>query len=242
MSYSLGGSFAYGPYGFLYKKKAGGGGRRSTRNIPGGGALSNRARFTDNQYKPGESGVGAQSTAVRRAKNIRASVCTPGNKCDPVYNRLGVNQYNNLGETPSYPAYYYIYHPLSSANAYGPPPGLVLPTSATQPAGIAQLSDNYNATWAVQPAPDTALYTMVRVIRLWQYTTVGDVYSCRGYYRYIFTDTPGVSGYWNSLFTYNANTGLWTYILASGNPASETSDGLPSNDGNTYKVIYSQPH
>ena len=106
-----GGAFAYGPYGFLYKKKVGVGGRRSTRDIPGGGSISNRATFIYNQYKPGETGVGSQPTAIRRAKNIRASVCTPENKCDPVYNRLGVNPYNNLGQTPKYPVNYSIYKP-----------------------------------------------------------------------------------------------------------------------------------
>jgi hypothetical protein len=92
-----GGAFAYGTYGFLYKKKAGGGGRRSTLNIPGGGAMTNKATYLYNKYKPGETGIGAQTTANRRAKNIRASVCTPDNKCAPFYNTLGANPYRNLG-------------------------------------------------------------------------------------------------------------------------------------------------
>lgn len=104
-----GGSLYFGREGFLYKKKGAIGGRRSTRYIPGGGALTNQKTDLFNKYKPGETGIGAQSTAVRRAKNIRAAVCTPDNKCSPFYNTLGVNQYKKIGSTPQYPAVYYIY-------------------------------------------------------------------------------------------------------------------------------------
>ena len=112
-----GGAFAYGTYGFLYKKKTGGGGRRSTRDIPGGGAMTNRATYIYNKYKPGETGIGAQSTAIRRAKNIHASVCTPDNKCSSFYNQLGVNPYNNIGRATRYPEIYPIF------------PGIPLPPS-----------------------------------------------------------------------------------------------------------------
>ena len=102
-----GGSFAYGAYGFLYKKKVGVGGRRSTRNIPGGGAVTNRATFVYNKYKPGESYIGAQPIHLRRAKNIRASVCTPQNKCFPGFNRLGIDETSRLGMGAySYPIYF----------------------------------------------------------------------------------------------------------------------------------------
>lgn len=113
-----GGAFAYGPYGFLYKKKVGVGGRRSTRNIPGGGAVSNRATFVYNKYKPGESYIGAQPIHLRRAKNIRASVCTPQNKCFPGFNRLGVDDTSRIGMG----AYAYpIYFPSNQAVPPSPP-------------------------------------------------------------------------------------------------------------------------
>jgi len=124
-----GGSLYFGRDGFLYKKKGAIGGRRSTQYIPGGGALTNQKTELFNKYKPGETGIGAQSTAVRRAKNIRASVCTPDNKCSPFYNTLGVNQYNRIGATPRYPAIYPIYP--REQNPYGRPmtPYFVQPSS-----------------------------------------------------------------------------------------------------------------
>lgn len=103
-----GGAFAYGPYGFLYKKKVGVGGRRSTRDVPGGGAMTNQATYIYNKFKPGETYVGAQPTAIRRAKNIRAAVCTQPN-CSQVYNTLGLNQYNTIGMDMRYPDIYPIF-------------------------------------------------------------------------------------------------------------------------------------
>lgn len=125
-----GGSFAYGPYGFLYKKKVGVGGRRSTRNIPGGGAVTNRATFVYNKYKPGESYIGAQPIHLRRAKNIRASVCTPQNKCFPGFNRLGVDDTSRIGMG----AYAYpIYFPPSQSTPSPPAPSPPTPPPPPPP-------------------------------------------------------------------------------------------------------------
>lgn len=132
-----GGAFAYGPYGFLYKKKIGVGGRRSTRDVPGGGAMTNQPGSLFNKYRPGETYVGAQPTAIRRAKNIRAAVCGPDTKCVPVYNRLGVNPYHNIGKPPRYPTNYPIFAgiPVTSQASTQPP----IPNAATPPEAIAQL-------------------------------------------------------------------------------------------------------
>jgi uncharacterized repeat protein (TIGR02543 family) len=52
-----------------------------------------------NKYKPGTGGVGASSTANRRAKNRLATICGSSNKCFPCYNTLG--QYSNYTHNPN---------------------------------------------------------------------------------------------------------------------------------------------
>jgi uncharacterized repeat protein (TIGR02543 family) len=84
--------------GFLYKKNAGVGGRRSTKFNPGGNILCNSPTYLYNKYKPGTGGVGASSMSNRRAKNRLATVCGP-NQCFPCYNTLG--QYSNYTHNPN---------------------------------------------------------------------------------------------------------------------------------------------
>ena len=110
------GGIYYGRTGFLYKKNTGVGGRRSTRFFPGGGARTCAGSVCPpkstffNKYKAGDTYVGAQPTAIRRAKNIRATVCGQGNqKCSESFNRLGVNKYNTIGMNQQYPQIYPIY-------------------------------------------------------------------------------------------------------------------------------------
>jgi hypothetical protein len=80
--------------GFLYKKNVGVGGRRSTKFNPGGNIFCNKSRYLYNKYKPGVGGVGATSTATRRAKNRLATICGPGNSCGQFYQYLGLyNKY-----------------------------------------------------------------------------------------------------------------------------------------------------
>jgi uncharacterized repeat protein (TIGR02543 family) len=97
------GQFWYGSQtnfpGFLYKKNVGVGGRRSTKMNPGGGITCNSATDLYNKYKPGGGGVGASSTANRRAKNRLATICGSSNKCFPCYNTLG--QYSNYTHNPN---------------------------------------------------------------------------------------------------------------------------------------------
>jgi uncharacterized repeat protein (TIGR02543 family) len=85
--------------GFLYKKNVGVGGRRSTKMAPGGNITCNSATDLYNKYKPGTGGVGASSTANRRAKNRLATICGSSNKCFPCYNTLG--QYSNYTHNPN---------------------------------------------------------------------------------------------------------------------------------------------
>ena len=94
-----GGAFWFGQYGFLYKRKGGGGGRRSTKMAPGGNTTCNGPTYIYNKYNPGNTGVGAQSTAVRRAKNIKSSVCGPKIPCGQFYNYLG--RYDNYTSNPN---------------------------------------------------------------------------------------------------------------------------------------------
>ena len=84
-----GGSFYYGDYGFLYKQKPAGGGRRSTKFGAGGGATTNGPSTFFNKYKGGDTGIGRQPTALRRAKNNRATVCGDKKNCGTFFNTLG---------------------------------------------------------------------------------------------------------------------------------------------------------
>ena len=82
------GQYWYGPYGFLFKKNVGVGGRKN----PLYGLLCNKPTYLYNKYSPGGNGVGACTTSNRRAKNRLATVCKSGqcgkfyDKITPVYN------------------------------------------------------------------------------------------------------------------------------------------------------------
>ena len=90
------GQYWYGPYGFLYKKNTGVGGRKN----PPYGLICNRPYYLYNKYRPGQSGIGGQSTAVRRAKNRRSTVCNgQQNVCGTFYPYLG--QYDNYTGNPN---------------------------------------------------------------------------------------------------------------------------------------------
>ena len=85
--------------GFLYKKNTGVGARKSTKMAPGGNTTCNGPTYIYNKYNPGNTGIGAQSTAVRRAKNIKAAVCGPKIPCGQFYNYLG--RYDNYTSNPN---------------------------------------------------------------------------------------------------------------------------------------------
>jgi len=100
------GSFWYGSTtnfpGFLYKKNVGVGGRRSTKFNPGGNITCNNSTYLYNKYTPGASGIGASSTANRRAKNRLATVkCDPNSKCGQFYQYLGGYNFNPGVKTPN---------------------------------------------------------------------------------------------------------------------------------------------
>ena len=86
------GQFWYGANGFpgfLYKKNAGAGCRKSTRFAAGGNMITNQHTYIYNKYKPGCDSVGgSNSISVRRAKNRLATVCS-GNSCGAFYGNLG---------------------------------------------------------------------------------------------------------------------------------------------------------
>jgi hypothetical protein len=84
--------------GFYYKKNMGGGGRRSTQFTAGGTSICNSPQYIYNKYKPGDSGVGANSVANRRAKNRRATVCGK-ERCFPCYMTIG--QYSPYTHNPN---------------------------------------------------------------------------------------------------------------------------------------------
>jgi len=95
------GSFWYGGNkfpGFYFKKNTGVGGRKSTLFTAGGTTICNQPNEFWNKYRPGTGGIGASSTANRRAKNRLATVCQK-NKCFPCYMTLG--QYSNYTHNPN---------------------------------------------------------------------------------------------------------------------------------------------
>ena len=98
-SKNFGGSESEGGRRVLYKKNVGVGTRRSTLMNPGGNLYCNKSHHLYNNYRPGTGGVGASSTAQRRAKNRLATVCGAGNKCGQFYNYLGL--YNNYTQNPN---------------------------------------------------------------------------------------------------------------------------------------------
>jgi uncharacterized repeat protein (TIGR02543 family) len=125
--------------GFLYKKNVGVGGRRSTKMAPGGNITCNSATDLYNKYKPGTGGVGASSTANRRAKNRLATICGSSNKCFPCYNTLG--QYSNYTHNP---------------NGFIPCPGTInINGSTTTPSGTYTLTYANPNGIGTPPAPTT---------------------------------------------------------------------------------------
>ena len=96
------GQFWYGSTtnfpGFLYKKNTGVGVRRSTKFAPGGNITCNSPSYIYNKYRPGLGGVGASSTATRRAKNRLSTYCI-NNQCGQFYNYLGL--YDNYTGNPN---------------------------------------------------------------------------------------------------------------------------------------------
>jgi len=106
------GSNSYGQFwfggntfpGFLYKKNVGVGGRRSTKFNAGGNTTCNQPGEFWNKYKPGQGGVGASSTATRRAKIRQATVCDIQGPCGNYYKYLGLfDNYTGRGLNAYYP-------------------------------------------------------------------------------------------------------------------------------------------
>lgn len=79
------GNFYVGKSGFQYKSAGGGGGRR---NFPLG-LITGVPANVNNKFVPG-AGVGASSTATRRAKLIHATICSGNYPCSSYYPRLGM--------------------------------------------------------------------------------------------------------------------------------------------------------
>ena len=218
---SSNGQFWYGNTtnfpGFLYKKNLGVGGRRSTKMAPGGNTTCNSATDLYNKYKPGSGGVGASSTANRRAKNRLATVCGSSNKCFPCYNTLG--QYSNYTHNP---------------NGFVPCPGTiniisggsVTPTpTPTPPSTTYTLRYRNTASGGTEPAPTTSYSggTSVAILGNTFTNTANPTYLFGGWN----TSSDGTGTYYpagSNLTMPYANTSLWAQWY---NPA-----------GTNYQVIY----
>jgi len=120
------GSFWYGKSigfpGFLYKQNTGVACKKSTKFIPGGSAVSNTYQDVNNKYKAGNSGIGGQSIATRRAKNRLAAVCATSSSpipCGRFYNRLGLYD-NYTGNPNGFPLQYYAPSLRNNVSNYNP--------------------------------------------------------------------------------------------------------------------------
>jgi hypothetical protein len=80
------GQLWYGPSGFLYKKAYGAGSSKTPASL----ISCNQKTYLYNKYNAGNSGIGATSRSVMRAKNRLATVCTAQHPCHKIYNQLGV--------------------------------------------------------------------------------------------------------------------------------------------------------
>jgi uncharacterized repeat protein (TIGR02543 family) len=188
------GNFWYGHTtnfpGFLYKKNLGVGGRRSTKMAPGGNTTCNSSTDLYNKYKPGGGGVGASSTANRRAKNRLATICGSSNKCFPCYNTLG--QYSNYTHNP---------------NGFVPCPGTINISTPTPsgPYTVTYLGNGSNG--GSVPVDGSSPYIAGSNV-----TVLGNTFTRTGY---IFagwsTNSSGTGSDYNGgdIFTINANTTLY---------------------------------
>lgn len=90
---------------YSYFHNSGVGARISTRFAAGGNRITNTYQYIYNKYKPGNNGVGANSIAVRRAKNRKSTICGK-EPCFPCYMTLGKynKSYNVNGFYPCPPA------------------------------------------------------------------------------------------------------------------------------------------
>jgi uncharacterized repeat protein (TIGR02543 family) len=188
------GQFWYGSQtnfpGFLYKKNVGVGGRRSTKMNPGGGITCNSATDLYNKYKPGGGGVGASSTANRRAKNRLATICGSSNKCFPCYNTLG--QYSNYTHNP---------------NGFIPCPGTInISGSSSTPSGTYTVTYVGNGGFGTLNDPNSPYISGSTV------TVIGNTFTRAGYtFAGWSTNSAGTGSDYNGgdLFTINANTTLY---------------------------------
>jgi uncharacterized repeat protein (TIGR02543 family) len=170
-----------------------------------------------NKYKPGQGGVGASSTANRRAKNRLATICNGTNKCFPCYNTLG--QYSNYTHNP---------------NGFVPCPGTiniisssgsVTPTpTPTPPSTTYTLRYRNTASGGTEPAPITSYSGGTSVAILGNtFTNTNPTYLFGGWN----TSSNGTGTYYpfpSTLTMPYANTTLWAQWY---NPS-----------GTDYQVIY----
>ena len=84
------GQFWYGKGGFAFKKTGGGGVRKN----PPIGLITGVTADVNTKYVYG-AGVGAQTTAVRRAKLRFATICNPEQPCGRFMSRLGIHPKDN---------------------------------------------------------------------------------------------------------------------------------------------------
>ena len=215
------GQFWYGPYGFLYKKNNGVGGRRSTKMAPGGNITCNSATYLYNQYKPGGGGVGASSIANRRAKNRLATICGPKN-CFPYFTTLG--QYNNS----------------TNVNGFYPlPPNLIINSNNT-PSTIYTVTYFGNGSDGGSVPIDGSSYASGSTV-----TVLGN--GTLVYTGYVFTgwntaaDGSGTAYSAGNTFIINANTNLYAQWSPDESSYTVTYFGNGS-DGGSVPVDGSSPY
>ena len=226
------GNFWYGNStgfpGFLYKKNVGVGGRRSTKFAAGGNITCNSSTYLYNKYKPGSGGIGASSTANRRAKNRLATICGSSNKCFPCYNTLG--QYSNYTHNP---------------NGFVPCPGTIningsSPTPSPSGTYIVTYFGNGN-TSGTAPVDGSSPYTGGSSVTILGVNTLAKSgYQFAGWNT--AADGSGTNYVGGDAFTINANTNLYANWIIGGvrlvyNAGTGGSGTAPSSSGTFYTAF-----
>ena len=228
------GNFWYGNStgfpGFLYKKNVGVGGRRSTKFAAGGNITCNSSTYLYNKYKPGSGGIGASSTANRRAKNRLATICGSSNKCFPCYNTLG--QYSNYTHNP---------------NGFVPCPGTINIISSgsvtpTPPSGTYTVTYLGNTnTGGAAPTDTNSPYTGGSSVTILGVNTLAKSgYQFAGWNTAV--DGTGTNYVGGDVFTINANTNLYANWIIGGvrlvyNAGTGGSGTAPSSSGTFYTAF-----
>jgi len=241
------GNFYYGKVGFHFKKS----GAVGNRHNPSLGLICNQPQDVNNRYVPG-SGVGASSTAQRRAKLIQSYATTP-QICGQSPTRLGLyvkggsNMYalnwllnNGCPYNPS------IVTPVTPVIPVAPTIYAVI-TGYTQATVYWSTTDSTITSFTLQYGTDNSTWTTIPNISsaLRSYTITGLSNNQQYYFQILATNSLGNSPYSSSISSIVQNFASWdlfpdaynyaSTIIAATYPTTQT-----DARGDTTLILYRQ--